>query len=190
MQVQHRPQGSWFNVVLRSPEFSYGTIAVMGGVGGKAAVPRPEFGSRCVCCNRRNSAMRAFGADTDRTRVGAIAVPVCSDCDPHVTLNTLAPQFIGASLCVGAGLAVLGLSTDMVVSGWLGLAGGVVLALLVLWMVARRSSRRRSAALGHYTGLEIHCLAHQCNVRTNNPRLAKDLLENNRKHVFRTTQPI
>jgi hypothetical protein len=187
MEIRHKPLGSWFGVVLRSPEFSIGRMAVMGGIGGTSTFPKPDFGTRCVCCNRRNVATRAFDAGDDRKRVAPIPVPLCGDCETHVTLNTLAPQIMGAGLCVGVGLALLPTTTALPI--WFAVAGLGLIALIVLWMLLRRSDRRRSAAKGHYTGLQILCLAHQCSVVTNNPRLVKDLLEHNRERVFRTTQP-
>ena len=187
MKVRYRPPGSWFGVVLRSSDFSWGKVAALGGTGGSLTFPAPDFGERCVCCDGHDVKTRAFDAGTDRLRVDPIPMPVCTECSTHVTLSTRASQLMAAGMFLGGGLGLF--VTVEHHAPWLGVAGYALFAVMALCMVFQSIRRRRSAARGHYTGLEISCTAHQCAVRTNNPRLAKDLLERNRAHVVRTTQP-
>jgi uncharacterized protein YlaI len=186
MRVRYKPSGSWFGVVLRTSQFSYGKIAVGGAVGGKATFPTPDLGSSCVCCDRADAPSRRFDASTDRLRVDPIAIPVCSECDGHVAKSTNAAQMVAALLCVGGGGCLWGLMKPL---AWAALGGAVLVACCVAWLVAVRAARRRSARDGHFTGFEIMASFHQCSVRTTNPRLARELLDRNREQVFRTTQP-
>jgi hypothetical protein len=63
----------------------------------------------------------------------------------------------------------------------------LLLAGIAAWIAKTRSARRREAARGHHTGLEILVSPRQCSVRTTNPRLAEELVERNRGRVFRAS---
>lgn len=182
--IRRRPRGSWYGVVLRGADFSFGALAMTGAVGGAFDAPRPRLGVRCVCCDVETMATMPFSIDSDRVRGEPVPVPACDTCADHLDRNIVVPELVGAGGCVAIALIGLGLVYANV---WLGAAGAALAAIAALFVVRKRQARRRLAERGHHTGLEIMIRPGLCAVRTTNPRVALELAQRHVRELHRAT---
>jgi hypothetical protein len=179
--LELKPPGSWYAVVLRR-DWSGAKVAAMGAFGGKATFPAPDLGRQCVCCDAADVEIIHFDASTDRFQCDPIAIPVCRPCRDHVKTSTTAAQLLGASICVGGGLALWGAMQAL----WPVAGVGAAITGGCVWLiVSGRAKLRELAGSGHHAGLEIMAHPGQCAVRTTNRRVAQELVQRHAEWLHR-----
>jgi hypothetical protein len=184
--VPRKPLGTFYAVVLRTPDFSHGNVARKGGLAGEDVVPIPEFGAARVCCNGD-----ALGR-TQRVELTApgghfpadpVDVPICAACAEHAVERTGASMMAGAALCVGVPVAVLGFFFYDLPA--VGVAGLAITTATVAWLLRSRGARLARTRGGHHPGLSLLVAPRQCVVRTSNRAFAERVVAANADRVFR-----
>lgn len=184
--VPRKPLGKFYAVVLRTPDFSHGNVARKGGLGGKDVVPVPEFGAECVCCDGDVMGRTQRVELTDpggHFRADPVDVPICAGCAEHAVERTGASIMAGAALCVGGPVAVLGFFFYDLPA--VGVAGLVITAATVAWLLRSKRARLAHTRGGHHPGLSLLVAPRQCVVRTPNRAFAERVVAANADRVFR-----
>ncbi len=176
MAIARKPPGSWYGIVLKVDGLPVKHTLL--DTHGK--YPRPELGTRCVCCDVETTRRRPFDPSGDLWRGAPIEFPLCMPCNSHVQKDSKVAGRAALGLMGGIGLTAGGSNRDSWVIASFGIA---LLAITAAWFLADRAKRRRAAATGHHIGLELSVQHGMCTVRTTNPRLADEVAERNRDLV-------
>lgn len=155
-------------------------------LGGSFRFVVPRFGDECVCCNAdAGGRTRTYDPSVDRARASTFPVPVCEACDRHALRSPVAGTWQVALVVCGAGAAGLGLmiraehADQRLVTGAFA-AGGAMVALAIVWLVAGVVLRRLGRRGGHHPGLVITVNRGCTVVATANEPLAARLLDRHR----------
>lgn len=186
MQVPQKAKGKFYAVVLRNADFSYANVARQGALGGDDVIPIPVLGTECVCCNadaRGHTVPFSLTDATENFTAEPLDVPVCTECTEHAAERTGASVMAAIGLCTGIPAAVLGFVYDWGMVA--GVAGLVITAVAIAWILRERMRRQDGTLNGHHPGASIMASPRQCVVRTTNRALAERVVERNASRVHR-----
>jgi hypothetical protein len=155
-----------------------------GRISGAYSFEVPTFPSYCVCCNADpHGRTQSYNASTDRVTVPSIEIPVCHACSGHALRTHTGPIIMGSLLCVGIAVTALGFmyrgksgaSSGMIVAGF------VLVALAILWIVVVTRRELRERTPGHHPHLVFAVAYGKTFLHTKNQALADELIALNPK---------
>jgi hypothetical protein len=190
VQVPTKPAGEKYFVLLRTPDYSGGHTAVVGGLGRSSQLPPLAFtGTRCVCCSQpaqgttvdvpMTSASGRFSADP-------VTAPCCPACQEHALANT-SGEIGAASLLIMSlgggvwGAAVMGRNATL--GGTMVAVAATLLGLGVFLLKRMKRKRLETTRDGHFPGLAVLVSPRQRAIHTRNRDVAVALVESHADFV-------